>query len=102
MASGRPAVLGWRGHEHQWRGDAVLDELGRREADIDLIYGPATDEETMDLLRRYGVRYVVVGPTERGRPRFDPAAEDKLGRLMDLVMEAPPGDPNGTRIYRRR
>ena len=63
--SGLPNVLGWPGHESQWRGGAT--EMGSREADIETIYQSSRWEETQGLLIRYDVRYVVVGNMERGK-----------------------------------
>jgi YYY domain-containing protein len=60
--AGGATVLGWANHEMQWRGQ--IPELGRRETDLsDLYRGPAA--EAQNLLRRYGVNYVVVGNLER-------------------------------------
>jgi uncharacterized membrane protein len=57
--TGLPAVLGWAGHERQWKHDP-----GARARDVERMYrGDAN--EAVPLLRRYGVRYVVVGPLER-------------------------------------
>ena len=63
--SGLPNVLGWPGHESQWRGGA--EEMGSRENDIATIYQSSRWEETQFLLSRYNVRYVVVGSLERGK-----------------------------------
>ncbi len=63
--SGQPAVLGWPGHEIQWRGSAK--PLGSREDDIARLYTADTWEAVRDILDRYGIRYVVVGGLERGR-----------------------------------
>ncbi len=60
--SGIPAVLGWAGHEVQWRGsDAAF--RGRAE-DIDAIYMAADKREVMPILRKYGVTFVAVGALE--------------------------------------
>jgi uncharacterized membrane protein len=61
--SGVPAVLGWAVHQSQWRGN--YDEQGRREPDIEAIYSDASAEETLALLRKWGVDYVIVGPAEQ-------------------------------------
>ena len=63
--SGLPNVLGWPGHESQWRGGAT--EMGSREADIETIYQSSRWEDTQFLLTRYNVRYVVIGNLERGK-----------------------------------
>jgi YYY domain-containing protein len=58
--SGRSAVLGWAGHERQWGHDP-----GRREADVRRLYRTETLADARELLDRYEVDYVVVGPLER-------------------------------------
>ncbi|MFW6136119.1 MAG: DUF2298 domain-containing protein, partial [Chloroflexota bacterium] len=61
--TGYPAVLGWALHESQWRGSYL--EQGKREPDIETIYTTADGRLTLDLLHRWDVDYVVVGPPER-------------------------------------
>lgn len=61
--SGLPAVLGWSHHEGQWRGNYI--EQGKREPDIATIYTTADGKQALDLLRRWQVKYVIVGATER-------------------------------------
>jgi YYY domain-containing protein len=58
--TGRPAVIGWAGHELQWKHDP-----GRRGDDVRAMYTAGSAAEARPLLSRYGVRYVVVGPIER-------------------------------------
>jgi uncharacterized membrane protein len=60
--SGQPSILGWVGHESQWRGGAK--EMGTRQADIELLYRTGLWQEAATILTRYDVRYVVVGPRE--------------------------------------
>lgn len=61
--SGLPTVLGWPGHEVQWRGGA--EELGSREGDIKEIYQSNDWIETESLLAQYGVRYIYIGNLEQ-------------------------------------
>jgi YYY domain-containing protein len=58
--SGRPAVLGWAGHEQQWSHDP-----GTRAADVETLYRTTKVDEARRLLARYRVAYVVAGPIER-------------------------------------
>jgi len=60
--SGQPTVLGWDFHEMQWRGGT--EEMGSREVDIERMYCTNNWEEALVILRRYNVRYVVVGTME--------------------------------------
>ena len=64
-ATGRPALLGWKGHEIQWRGSH--EPFAGREEDIDTIFGGRDPAEAKRLLEHYGVRYVYLGSREQER-----------------------------------
>lgn len=57
--TGLPNVLGWPGHEIQWRGGT--DEIGTREADIQAIYQNNDWPTVEKILRQYNIRYIFVG-----------------------------------------
>jgi uncharacterized membrane protein len=61
--SGQSTVLGWPGHEGQWRGSGR--EMGSRQADVELIYTSANWDEAAALLNKYQVRYIYIGSLER-------------------------------------
>ena len=63
MATGLPTVLGWPGHELQWRGGVT--EIGSREADIDLLFSGDDWMVTQRILDQYQIRYVYIGNFER-------------------------------------
>jgi hypothetical protein len=69
--SGQPNVLGWPGHQSQWRGGSA--EMGSRESDIERIYRSNNWEEVQELLERYDVRYVFVGLLEQSTYRVNEA-----------------------------
>jgi uncharacterized membrane protein len=76
--SGRPTVLGWPGHEVQWAHDP-----GERRADVDRLYDTTDVIVARALLRRYHVRYVVVGPIEHADHGGAGVAKwDGLGRKV--------------------
>jgi len=60
--SGQPTVLGWPGHEGQWRGG--YEEVGSRESDIRLLYETSDWETALIILQRYDIRYIFVGSLE--------------------------------------
>ena len=62
-STGLPTVLGWPGHEHQWRGS--LEPQDGRAEDVAAIYRGEDAAQVVRLLKRYDIRYVVVGPRER-------------------------------------
>lgn len=61
-ATGLPTVLGWDRHQRQQRYQAGID---RRMSDIREIYNATDPIRKLELLRRYDVRYVIVGDVER-------------------------------------
>jgi len=61
--SGKPTVLGWPGHESQWRGGAR--EMGSRQSDVERIYRSSNWEEVQTLLSEYDVKYIYIGSLER-------------------------------------
>ncbi len=61
--SGKPTVLGWPGHESQWRGGAR--EMGSRQSDVERIYRSSNWEEVQTLLNEYDVKYIYIGSLER-------------------------------------
>ncbi len=81
-STGVPTVLGWAGHESQWRGSDV-PYLGRPE-DIDTIYKTQDVELAKNLLAKYNVDYVYVGPLERRKYGED--GLDKFETFMELFF----------------
>ena len=81
--TGLPTVLGWGGHELQWRGN--YDEPGKREPDIDKIYGSFDPKLTLTLLDNYGIRYVYVGSLER--QEYPATALSKFDQLLDVAYQ---------------
>jgi uncharacterized membrane protein len=61
--TGLPTVMGWAGHEYQWRGDDP--EIAARVNAIKTVYTTSDVAEARSILRRYDVRYVIVGATEQ-------------------------------------
>jgi len=60
--TGQPNLLGWPGHESQWRGGAA--EMGSRQADITTLYETNSWDNAKEIIDRYGVRYIYVGNLE--------------------------------------
>ncbi len=90
-ATGLPTLLGWAGHEYQWRGDTP--EPAIREPAVRDIYSAPDFAGIADLLDSYDVRYIVVGELERdtyGLPGLEKFAEN-----LEAAFE---GD--GVTIYR--
>jgi len=93
VQTGLPTLLGWAGHEQQWRGNTV--EQDRRLPAIRELCSTTDADRTLTLLDEYDINYVYVGPLERND--CPPAGLQKFDRLMDTVY-----DQDGVTIYKRR
>jgi YYY domain-containing protein len=91
-STGWPTVLGWKGHEHQWRGSARAFE--GREEEVAQIYRTADVDEARRLLEQYDIRYVYVGHRERSR-----YGADNLSKFDDFMRTA--FERDGVIIYER-
>lgn len=89
--TGLPTLLGWGGHEHQWRGN--YDEPARREPDITLLFTTPDPDVALPLLKQYGIQYVYVGLLEQSR--YPPDGLAKFAHIGEGVYDA-----GGVRIFR--
>ena len=92
-STGVPTVFNWPGHELQWRGST--EKFDGREQDVARIYETQDVEEATNLLAKYDVEYVYVGPRERFKYGSDGLA--KFPTFMRTVFSE--GD---VAIYRVR
>jgi YYY domain-containing protein len=89
--TGLPTLLGWAGHEGQWRGSYEIQSA--RAPEIETIYNTPDPELAGTLLDKYDVTYVYVGPMERST--YEQRGLRKFGQFMDVVYEN-----EGVTIYR--
>ena len=82
-STGIPTVYNWPGHQLQWRGPSP--EFVRREQDVATIYQTADFEEARELLARYDLEYVYIGPRERNK--YGGPGLDKFPEFMDTLYE---------------
>ncbi len=61
--TGLPAVLGWPGHEAQWRGSN--DPQGTRQNDIAALYSTPNWQTALTIIKEYNIRYIYIGGLER-------------------------------------
>jgi YYY domain-containing protein len=93
--TGLPTLLGWEGHQLQWRGNTV--EQDQRRPILQRIYGNTSGVELQGLLNQWRIDYVLVGGQERQAYGVTPQSEARLAQIMDLVY-----DVDGVRIYRNQ
>ena len=86
--TGLPSIVGWKWHQEQQRW-AYQADVGRRITDVHLLYLTANPQKARELLAKYGVEYVYVGPLERayygadGLDKF----EDMVGEDLERVFQ---------------
>ncbi|WP_299757341.1 DUF2298 domain-containing protein [uncultured Chloroflexus sp.] len=85
-ASGHATVLGWVGHEMQWRGGdpAALAELGPRCVAVDAIYRSGDRDRIRALVDKYGIDYIYVGALER--EQYPPERLAALAQIGEVVF----------------
>jgi len=92
--SGQPTLLGWEGHEWQWRGGA--EEIGSRRGDLELLYTSNNWEDVSVITERYKIRYIYVGPVERATYRVDESKFQNNTRVVyqnaAVIIYEVPGD----------
>jgi YYY domain-containing protein len=79
--TGLPTILGWTVHEWLWRG--TYDIPAPRIQEVERIYKSSDINETKTLLKKYDVKFVVIGELER--QKYQELDEDKfkiLGRII--------------------
>jgi YYY domain-containing protein len=65
MFTGLPAVLGWNYHQRQQRGVVADAWVWERDGEIENFYKSYTIPEAREFIRKYRVRYIIVGQQER-------------------------------------
>jgi YYY domain-containing protein len=63
--TGLPTLLGWAGHERQWRGN--YDEQTLREAALEILFTTPDPMAVRGILADYNVKYIYIGPVEKRR-----------------------------------
>jgi uncharacterized membrane protein len=80
--TGLPTVAGWWVHEWLWRGSS--DVIGKRIPEVVALYQSKDLEETMYLIKKYQIKYIIVSSLER--QKYSELYEDKFQKLGTLVF----------------
>jgi YYY domain-containing protein len=95
--TGLPTLMGWVGHEYQWRvrwldNEANNAEFQRRIGDVDTIYTSTDPNAVLSVMKHYNAQYIYVGPLEYARyPKVD---LHRFSTFMRVVYNA-----EGVTIY---
>jgi uncharacterized membrane protein len=82
--TGLPTVAGWMVHEWLWRGG--YDSIAARTEEVRKVYEEGSGEETMSILTKYKVQFIVVGALER--QKYLQLNEEKIKNLASSVFAA--------------
>lgn len=83
MATGLPTIQGWYVHEWLWRNDR--NEPAGRGEEVKAIYESKDTEDTLGIIEKYKVEYIIIGDLER--QKFKELNEDKLLGLGEVVFQ---------------
>lgn len=101
VITGLPTVLGWYTHEQLWKsGPDTYDnitELNKRAADIEAIYTSENIDLVEDLIHKYQVSYIYVGPLEE--MKYEWINHDLIRSLGEVVFENPNTDEYNYKTY---
>lgn len=81
--TGFPTPLGWEFHEVQWRGSAELQ--GSRGQDMRQLYTTPDWAAAEEIIRRYHISYVYVGPLEESA--YSPIEVAKFDEHLNVLYE---------------
>lgn len=98
--TGLPTLMGWQGHEQQWRltwlnNNANDAEYQRRGPDIGKIYTSPDPHVVLSLMARYKAQYLYVGPLEMAK--YTNVNLHRYDKFMQIVYKA-----QGVTIYKVR
>jgi len=80
--TGLQTVLGWTGHEAQWRGGSAPQ--GSRRDDVTKLYSTTHWDEAQAIIKQYNIRYIVIGNIERSSM---PVREEKFQTHLKPIFQ---------------
>ncbi|GAC1575694.1 MAG: DUF2298 domain-containing protein [Ktedonobacteraceae bacterium] len=98
--TGLPTLMGWVGHEYQWRANWINTptnsaEFQRRGADVDTIYTNTQPNVVLSVMNYYHAQYLYVGPLEY--MKYHAVDLHRFGTYMQVVYNT-----DGVTIYKIR
>jgi len=98
--TGLPTLMGWVGHEYQWRANWINDpahytDFQRRGADVDTIYTNPRPDIVLSVMNTYHAKYLYVGSLEY--MKYHVVNLHRFGAYMQVVYNT-----GGVTIYEVR
>ncbi len=78
-----PTILGWVGHQLQWRSNH--DEIFDREMDIDTFYMSNDSKEIINIINKYSITMIIIGPNEI--QKYNINSLDKLLHISEIIYK---------------
>ena len=75
-------MLGWPGHELQWRGG--VNEIGSRQSDIETLYSTNSWDIARNIIGLYQIDYIYIGPLEKSTYSVN---ENKFLENLPMIYE---------------
>ena len=85
-----------------WRGNPATPEIDARRNDLRTLYTTTLEPALIDVVVRYGIRYVVVGPFEKAGPSDKRSPQDQAYGENAFALRGkfkPVFEEQGTAIY---
>jgi YYY domain-containing protein len=91
--TGIPVLIGWPGHESQWRGSGYSAAVGTRRTDLDILYTDLRMDVVSRIIDQYDIDYILYGTVEHSY--YAGAGEEKFRENFEVVCES-----GNSRVYR--
>ena len=88
--TGRPTLMGWQGHEAQWRGRAFPTQATARVEALEEMYVRRNIDDVVALMRFWGVEFLLLGPTEEARFAVSAQRRQELQSVLVTVWSMEP------------
>jgi YYY domain-containing protein len=95
--TGLPGVVGWNWHQRQQRGVVSADDVQKRVDEVGVFYNTTDTDIVKEFLKRYNVKYMVVGQMERAI--YSPEGISKFIQLDGILWREVYHD-GSTAIYK--
>ena len=88
--TGRPTLMGWRGHEAQWRGRAFTTQEDARDEALEGMYVRRGMDDIVALMRLWDVEFLLLGPIEESRFAVSAQRRRELQSVLVTVWSMEP------------
>ena len=88
--TGRPTLVGWQGHEAQWRGRAFATRAAGRVDALEGMYGRRGIDAVAALMHEWNVEFLLLGPAEEARFAVSEQRRRELQSVLVTVWSMEP------------